>query len=150
MHRTPCPRRPSAPASRSRPAVEALEPRLAPATFTVTSPLVSNVAFAVVGGQLDLGGVGAGTSGDLRWCLSQANRTAGADTILFDLPAKSTIALSQVLVIYDDVVVRGDTAVNLTVSGNNAVRPFFVVQGTVGITGLTIADGLAQGGAGSS
>jgi hypothetical protein len=33
---------------------------------------------------------------------------------------------------------------DLTISGQNKFRPFFIVQGTVGIANLTIANGLAS------
>src|SRR5262245_12966311 len=52
-------------ANRARLVVEALEDRCVPATFTVTN-------------VLDDGSVGS-----LRWAVSQANATAGADTINF-------------------------------------------------------------------
>src|SRR5262249_57500663 len=57
---------------RSRPAVEALEDRTVPSTFTVVN-------------TLDDGSVGS-----LRWAVGQANATAGADTIDFDRGVFST------------------------------------------------------------
>lgn len=59
---------------RARPALEVLEDRWVPSTFTVNS-------------TTDLG-TGTGLVGDLRYCINQANSTAGPDTIVFD-PAVS-------------------------------------------------------------
>ena len=128
--------------------LEHLEDRLTPTTFTVTSTTDTNVAFAIVGGQLDLGGVGSGVSGDLRYCISQANETSGPNVIDFNVPANSTIALNQMLMIYNDVTIRGDTATNLTISGQGLYRVLYINNGTVNLDNLTIADGLAQGGDG--
>ncbi len=137
--------------SRRRPlALEHLESRLAPATFIVNTVTDNNVAFAITSGKLSLGGVGSGDTGDLRYCISQANMTTGSNTIDFALPANSTITLNQVLMIYNNVTIDGSTATNLTISGGGAVRPFFVIGGTVSIDDVTVANGLAQGGAGGS
>src|SRR5262249_61871800 len=122
---------------RARPRVEALEDRPTPATFTVNAATDDNVAFAITAGKLDLGGVGSGSTGDLRWCLSQANMTPGADEVRFSLPAGTTIKLNQLLMIYDDVAIRGDTAVNLTLSGQDLHRVFYINNGTVAIDTLT-------------
>ena len=131
--------------------LEGLEHRLTPAVFTVTSTTDTNVAFAIVGGQLDLGGVSTGFhQGDLRYCISQANETPGPNEIDFNVPANSTIALNQMLMIYNDVTLRGDTATNLTISGKNLYRVLYINNGTVNIDDLTIADGLAQGGNGGN
>ena len=129
--------------------LECLEDRLTPAVFTVTSITDTNVAFAIVVGQLDLGGVSTGShQGDLRYCISQANETPGPNEIDFNVPANSTIALNQMLMIYNDVTIRGDTAVNLTLSGQDQFRVLYINNGTVNIDNVTIAQGLAQGGAG--
>ena len=106
--------------------LEGLEDRLTPAVFTVTSTTDTNVAFAIVGGQLDLGGVGSGASGDLRYCISQANETPGPNEIDFNVPANSTIALNQMLMIFNDVTIRGDTATNLTIRGQNLYRVLYI------------------------
>src|SRR5262249_25138626 len=144
-------RRPeSKPIRRSRLAVEPLEDRTTPATFTVNAATDANAVFAITAGKLDLGGEGSGTTGDLRYCLSQANMTPGADDIVFSLPAGTTIKLNQLLMIYDDVTIRGDTAANLTLSGQDLHRVFYVNNGTVAIDNLKIAHGLAQGGAGGT
>src|SRR5262245_43362487 len=49
-------------------------------------------------------GAGTGNSGDLRYCLAQANSTAGADTITFDptvFASAQTINLASELTITD-------------------------------------------------
>src|SRR2546428_7029591 len=50
--------------------LDRLEGRTVPSTFTVNA--------------LTDTGAGAGTMGDLRYCVSQANATPGTDNILFD------------------------------------------------------------------
>jgi SdrD B-like domain len=131
--------------------LEGLEDRLTPAVFTVTSTTDTNVAFAIVGGQFDLGGVSTGFhQGDLRYCISQANETPGPNEIDFAVPANSTIALNQMLMIFNDVTIRGDTATNLTISGQDQYRVLYINNGTVNIDNVTIAHGLAQGGDGGS
>ena len=120
-----------------------------PTTFVVTSVTDANVNFGITAGKLDMGGVGSGNNGDLRYCLSQANMSSGPNTIDFNLPANSTIDLNQVLMIYNNVTIDGGTATNLTLSGGGAVRPFFVISGTINIDDVIVANGLAQGGAGA-
>src|SRR5262245_10553232 len=67
---------------RARLTLEALEDRWVPAGFTVNS--------------IDDTGAGSGLLGDLRYCIAQANSTAGDDTITFDsdvFATPQTIAL---------------------------------------------------------
>src|SRR5262249_28270605 len=141
----------SKPVRRARLAVEALEDRAVPAVFTVNT---------VTDAGPFLTGEGAAASGDLRYCIAQADNAPGADTIEFALPADSVIRLSQTLRLItgpDGLSIRGETAVILTISGdandsgvNDAgdVRVFFVMNGAVlRINNLTIAGGRAQGGA---
>lgn len=74
--------------------VQRLEERAVPAVFTVN----------------DYGdaGLGTGTLGDLRYCLTQANATLGSDTIEFDSAFGSeTINLGSELTITDSVTVSG-------------------------------------------
>src|SRR5262245_32004436 len=127
-----------------RPALELLEDRMAPATFTV------NVATDSANPANFLTGVGAGNTGDLRYCIAQADNNPGADDIVFNLLANSTIPLGQMMRPITDpggLTIHGDTAVNLTISGGGAVRVFFVMNGAVlNIDNLTIANGLARGG----
>jgi CSLREA domain-containing protein len=89
---------------------------------------------------------------------------SGADTITFALPDDpSTISLNSELLIADDLQIDGPGASALTISGNDASRVFFVNPGepgatsgppatglSVGITNLTIANGLAKGGNGGA
>src|SRR5262249_16182800 len=155
------PRRPSAQVGRVRPryrpTLEGLEDRLAPATFTVKTVADSpNPADFLTG-------LGAGNTGDLRYCIAQADNNPGTDEIVFALPANSVIRLSQMMRPITDpagLSIRGNTAAGLTISGdaNNSgtndagdVRVFFVMNGAVvGLNDLTIAGGRAQGGAGGS
>src|SRR5262249_30611425 len=53
----------------SRPRLEQLEDRLAPAVYTVN--LLTDT------------GAGSGATGDLRYCINQSNNHTGADTIRF-------------------------------------------------------------------
>ena len=89
--------------------------------------------------------------------------SAGADTITFDLPDPSTISLNSEMLIADDLEISGPGASDLTISGNDTSRVFFVNPGapgatsgppatgpSVAISNLTIANGLAKGGNGGA
>src|SRR5438309_11987595 len=91
---------------RARLALEALEGRDVPATFTVTNALDD------------------GSAGSLRWAVGRANATAGADTIsfssLFNLAQAITLTAGQ-LTLTDTATttITGPGANLLSVSGNN-------------------------------
>ena len=84
------------------------------------------------------------TNCSLREAILAANNSPGADKIGFSLLPNTTITLSgsQLPTITDILTIDGDTATNLTVSGNNLSRVFRIGSGTaVTLTSLTIADG---------
>jgi len=105
-----------------------LEPRRAPAVFTVTN-------------TLDAG------AGSLRQAILNANAAAGADTVAFDAsfatPKQITLTTGQ-LIVTDSLTVTGPGAGLLTVSGNTTGR-VLLASGTgtldVILSGLTIAHG---------
>ena len=119
------------PASRPRRtvlAVEALEDRVVPSTFTV----------------LNLADSGAGS---LRAAVLAAEAHPGPDVIDFGKGVKGTITLtSGELHITSDLTIDGPGANKLTVSGNDASRVFNISGSTtdVEIRDLTIAHGLAN------
>jgi uncharacterized repeat protein (TIGR03803 family) len=79
-----------------------------------------------------------------------AGASAG-DTINFSVGLGPTITLtSGEILINKNLTITGPGSTNLTVSGNSSSRIFFISTGTVSITGLTLADGLAQGGNGGN
>src|SRR5262249_26986795 len=108
------------------PNLEALDARIVPSTFHVTT-------------LADAG------DGSLRAAVAQANAHPGADNVVFDDRLTGTIALtSGEIDITDDLKVNGPGADKLTVSGGNLSRVFTVEAGeTVSISGLTIAGGSA-------
>ncbi len=104
-------------------------------------------------------GAGSGTTGDLLYCIDQANANPNTDGSLiqfdptvFGMP--QTITLSSTLTLSETAgpeVIDGPGASLVTVSGNNAVEVFSVVSGvTATLTGLTISAGLAAQGGGLS
>jgi hypothetical protein len=113
--------------------LEALEERLAPATFLVTN----------------LNDSGAGS---LRQAVTDANNTPGADLITFQPELTGTITLTGgQLTVTDSANIFGPGANLLTVSGNHASRVFeLFASGTNGFifSGLTIADGSSDFGGG--
>lgn len=108
----------------------------------------------------------------LREAILAANDTPQADTIVFSLPANSTITLNgtQLPLITGTLTIDGSTAVNLTLSGNNASRLLVIgqppppyprpvespVEYTIGgstavtLTNLTFVDGNSEYGGGIS
>jgi hypothetical protein len=89
-------------------------------------------------------GAGSGTTGDLRYCINQANAAGGTDTINFSVTG--TIILTSALPsISDDLIMNGPGASLLTISGNNAVRIFTTGFFTsVSFSNLTLANGNAS------
>jgi len=113
---------------RTRLMVAPLEDRLAPAIFNVTA--------------LTDTGTGSAGSGDLRYCITQANLDAVVDTVLFDASLFSTpqtITLSTVLpTITQPVVLQGTSARNVLISGNSSVR--IMATATTAAAGVTLND----------
>ncbi len=90
-------------------------------------------------------GVGSGTTGDLRYCLRRANSgaTGSSHTIAFSAGLTGTITLSgHELVMNTNLAINGPGAENLTISGGNASRVFYIAPArTVTISGLTLTGG---------
>lgn len=105
-----------------RPRLEAVEERLAPATFTVTT-------------------ASSGGTNSLRWAINQANAAAGADTIAFAIPGSGvhTIRLTTALTpVTGQVTIDGATQPGFT------DRPVVVLEGVAagaGANGLVLAAG---------
>src|SRR5215470_13010074 len=117
--------------ARARLGLEALDARIVPSTFHVTT-------------------LADGGAGSLRAAVARANAHPGADTIDFDSGLTGTIALTGgELDITGDLAINGPGAAKLTVSGSNLSRVFQVEAGeTVSLSGLTIAGGNAGTGSG--
>lgn len=119
--------RPTGQRQRFVPRFESLEERSLPSTFMV----------------LNLNDDGAGS---LRETIFDANSAPGADMIVFAKGATGILALtSGELAITDDLTISGPGVSKLKISGNNASRVFEIAGANVAISGLTIADGLANG-----
>jgi hypothetical protein len=119
--------------------LEALEDRLAPSVYTVTST-----------GDT---GAGSGLNGDLRYCITQANANAGTNTIQFDsnvFGTPQTIILTSALPTITDnnLTIAGPGASLATVSGNHLYQVLNIPGVNVSLSGLTIANGSAAFGAG--
>src|SRR5262249_34469259 len=112
--------------ARTRLGLEALDARLVPAAFHVTT-------------------LADGGPGSLRAAVTQADAHPGADTIVFSEGLTGMIApTGGGLDVTDDLKVNGPGAGLLTVSGIHASRVFTVEAGEdVRISGLTIAGGNA-------
>jgi hypothetical protein len=126
-----------------RPFLEALEDRT----------LLSGQAYVVdvAGDPLNPDGtpVGTGTSGSLRYCVTQADQQANAgSTITFDTAKTgNSIALSHgELVISDSMTITGPGASSLTITANKSSRLFLVSSGgSLTLDNVTLSNGLAQG-----
>jgi hypothetical protein len=77
--------------------------------------------------------------GSLRYAIGSASP---GDTIMFLLPAGSTIALASPIAISGTVALAGPGAGSLTIGGGNA-HQIFLVTGTASISGLTLSQGRA-------
>jgi uncharacterized protein with beta-barrel porin domain len=87
-------------------------------------------------------------TGSLRYAITQANANPGS-TINFAVSGGGTITLASDLpTIEANVTINGQS--NVTVSGANSFRIFFVDQGNVSVSNLTVANGVAHGGNGGA
>jgi FG-GAP-like repeat len=89
------------------------------------------------------------TAGTLSYAILQANNQAGDDQIVLDNDVRLTGAMQQLIssnisIVGNNHKLSGDVNNNATVDAGD-VRPLFVFSGTVGISDLTITNGLAQG-----
>ncbi len=113
--------------------------------FLVSPTLAKPTAVFTVNSAVDTDDGLCNISCTLREAINAANTNGGHDTIQFDLPTNSTIVLAgtQLPVITDSLYIDGNTAVSLTISGNNASRVFEIGTGTaVSLTHLTLSEGL--------
>ncbi|MGH7223253.1 MAG: hypothetical protein ACRELF_08495, partial [Gemmataceae bacterium] len=120
------------------PRLEHLEDRITP----------SNVYVVDVAGDA---GTGSGLTGDIRYCIDQADQVANSgSTITFDpsfLTSNRVITLTHgELEIADNMTIAGPGAGSLTISGGGNSRVFNVTaqNATVTINDLTIANGNAS------
>jgi hypothetical protein len=131
---------------RYRPQFDVLEGRQMPSTFSVAT-------FSVVLTS-DAGGAGGqqvtATSGDLRYCIAQANakHSVTSDTILF---APGLFATPQTIVLVGSLVVNDSHSLNIqgpaggaTISGGDKNQVIRIARGNVGISNLTICHGSAS------
>jgi hypothetical protein len=133
------PHQPLLPRSRARLRLHALEDRAVPATFTVT----------------DLGdaGIGSGTSGDLRFCIQQAEdeiNFPGADVINISLKGTITQALGTYN-ITTPISIVGPGSADLKIDGQGLGTIFTIAPTAnvaVNFTGLTIFNGFSGGAGG--
>ena len=133
----------------SRPRLEVLEDRVVPSTYAVT-----NTNYAGVGS------LGAAITA------AEAANDAQAVIVFNGIAANSTIQLTATDVSSNanfgptafvvsgtdvNITIYGGSAPGLTIDGGNAVRLFAVSAGdSLTVSNLTLADGLAQGGAGGN
>jgi hypothetical protein len=127
----------------------------APASTTSTLTVGPGALRILTVDSLGDEGSGAGLSGDLRYCINQANTDEGPNTIVFDPNVFST---PQTITLDGGTLELEDTegtqtiigpALGVTISGGGSSRVFQVNNGvTASFSGLTVTDGSAavQGG----
>lgn len=106
---------------------------------------------------------GSGNAGTLRYVLTQINTTASGSHTVDMTGVSGTLTLTSLLPpINYSMVINGSGTENLTISGNNLYRIFFVGAGTspftsaapasptVQIKNMTLANGKGKGGNGAS
>ncbi|HEY7159275.1 MAG TPA: Ig-like domain repeat protein, partial [Gemmataceae bacterium] len=129
---------------RTRPMLEQLEDRLTPSTTWTVNVTTDN------GGA---GGQGNGNSGDLRYCVTQA---APGDTVVFAAGLNNeTINLNSQIQVRQTVTLTTQNdpknPVNVTISGQNKTRLFWVLGGSsLTLTGLNITGGDGTDGQGNA
>jgi hypothetical protein len=79
-------------------------------------------------------------SGSLRLAIASA---VPGDLIVFDPAAIGTIALATSLSVAQSVTIQGPGAGNITLDGQGAVRVINLTAGTLTLSGVTVANGLA-------
>ncbi len=87
----------------------------------------------------------SGASNELRYAVN--NACAGSTIDLTALSGKITLASR--LRIDDNLTIKGPGAGTLAIDGGGSTRLFFIGNGTVSISNLTLQNGLGQGGAGN-
>ena len=96
-----------------------------------------------------------GAPGTLRWAMNQANAAGSQSSIEFDasLGGQKITLTSQLPLLNNGsfaIAIDGAGSPNLQISGNDQHQIFFVQSGTVAISNLTLADGMARGGNGGN
>ena len=96
-------------------------------------------------------GAGSGTAGDLRYCITQATLTGGSHTINFSVTGTINLLSALPNLSSSGLTINGPGANLLTIRRDSSVttlRIFLVSSaGTITISGLTLANGNASGGA---
>ncbi len=124
---------------------------LLPAFLLATFVILANPLFAettavyTVTNSADTDDTVCDANCTLREAINAANNAPGADTINFAIADNSTITLAgtQLPIITDTLFIDGNTAVSLTISGNDSSRIFEIGSVTaVTLTNLIISNGL--------
>ncbi len=129
--------------------METLEDRTVPTTFAVTLATDTGATDSLVTP------LGPGTPGDLRNAIFQADQAPDQANVI-DLSGISGTVRPEAMLppIFTtgggSLTVTGPGAANLSISGERAVRPFFILEGDVSISGVTIANRLAHVGNGGA
>ncbi len=120
--------------------------QIAPKAFNSTVAPVAPFATYTVN-SLDDTNTGSGLSGTLRYCITQANASSGADTINFSV--NGTIILTSNLPnITDSLTINGNGMANTIISGNNLYRSLNSIQTdgiSVTIQNLKATNGFVAG-----
>ena len=132
-------------------------PRTITARIIIMKPILLSLAFLCTvftplrGITFTVSNTNNSGVGSLRQAIDDANNTAGADVIVFSntLANQTITVISPFLVITSDMTIDGSGASNLTISGGNTSRIFWIQNGTITIQNLTLADGYARGGGGA-
>jgi hypothetical protein len=120
--------------------------QIAPKAFNSTAAPTAPFAIYTVN-SLDDTNTGSGTSGTLRYCITQANASSGADTINFSVNGTITLT-SNLPNITDSLTINGNGTANTIINGNHLYRSLNSIQ-TDGIT-VTIQNLKATNGLGGT
>ncbi|HEX8999259.1 MAG TPA: choice-of-anchor Q domain-containing protein, partial [Blastocatellia bacterium] len=120
--------------------------QIAPKAFNSTVAPAAPFAVYTVN-SLDDTNTGSGTSGTLRYCITQTNALGGADTINFSVNGMITLT-SNLPNITDSLTINGNGMANTIISGNNLYRSLNSIQTdglTVTIQNLKATNGFVAG-----
>ncbi len=109
---------------------------------------VATAAVGLFDGVFEVTSAAPSGAGSLTEVLKRAVASAGRNAIMFRLSLPAVIEPEETLLSSGDVSICGPGGALLTISGGGTRRLFFVREGSLSMSDLTLASGMGRGGAG--